>query len=527
MARLTDLTNVLTTLADNDLMHAVDVSDTAGSAEGTSGKIAFSDLKAALGSASNTIVINAESDFPAPVAGVITLESGKNYLLNNVVVTANRFVIPLGGFVRISSNNLSHALVYVGGGTMFTGSNFSLFVTLTALFQAPGGVFFDFEGAGSVFQISTIWTNCVSLGSVRNNILTQFFCQNDTFTNGFVFESGITPRAQASLSHTTISQGSNALTDLIKFTGTDLNAIAIQDCNFTTSGANESILNLDESLKVGNTQVVVQAIFNTKAGGNVFAANSLDQKYNNAKFYGCVEVPDSTVSAKITLDGNTAFTTITVAGQNEPIALNSPYVLDTPSFERFLVQDLVSFDFTTNTLTTVFVHNLSANDRVFLHTYTGIMPTGLDQITEYYVIAPGVNNFKLSLTSGGPEVDFTDNGSGVIYYRHMTGNSFNGELIYIGLEDVTINISGWNALTNIDASDNEMRSVIMKIDLSGNITQDQVGSRINADSTKSQSSVNINSLELVQGEGLVIYHRNESNTDNISTQESIINLNRK
>ena len=477
--------------------------------------------------ASNTVVINSINDFPTPSAGVITLESGKNYLMNSVVVTTNRFVIPTGGFVRISSNNLSHALVYTGGGVMFTGLNFGLFITNLVLFQAPGGTFFDLDGVGSFFTISTIWQNCATIGSIRLNACSPFFCQFSGFTNGLTFSdrTDLVRRSSIGISHTTFSGGTNAVTDLVKIEG-NIALVGIQDSGFTTSGSNESILNLDSSLKTGSTEIVAQSIFNTKSGGNVFAPDSLDQTYINAKFFGCVEASDSTILAEINLVGNSLFTTIAVAGQNTPIATNSPYTVQTALFERFLAQDECTFINGTDTVNTTFNHGLILNDRIFLHTYAGALPAELDATTEYYVVNPLAASFQLSLTPSGSVIDFTDDGSGVLYYRHSTGTSILGHLIYVGLETSKIRVAGWNAITNIDASDNAMRSVVMKIETSGAIVESQAGSRINSDNTKTQSSINIDTLFLANGEGAVIYHRNDTNTDNILTEEALFTINK-
>lgn len=476
--------------------------------------------------ASNTIVINTINDFPAPVAGVITLESGKEYLLNNVIISPYRFAIPTGGYVRISSNNLSHALVYVGGGTMFTGSNFALFIPFTALFQCIGGTFFNFEGAGSAFMLSSIFSNCVSFGSVRNATFTSFFTQFDTFTNGFVCEPGISLRSQVSFSHTTISKGTNAVTDLIKITGTDINALAIQDCNFTTAGVNESILNLDPTLKTGNTDVTVQAIFNTKLGGNALNPNSLKQDYVRAKFFGCTGIPDSTVKAKLSYIGNTQQTTITGVGTNTKIATNVNATMT--SLERILIQDIVTLNFTTDTLTTTFNHGLVLNDRVFLKAYTagasGTLPPELNETTEYYVVNPTATTFQLSLTAGGAAVNFSTNGTGTIHYRHDKGVSNNLQFIYIGLEDVTIAPDGWVGLINSINSFDDMRAVVMKIATDGTITEHQIGSPANTNNTRTVGSILSDTIDLKTGEGVSIRIRNDSAITNIIGREFLLNL---
>ena len=69
-----------------------------------------------------TASVNVETldDFPAPIAGFIYLEAGKQYILNKPIVTPYTFVPPASGSCMITSTDPStNVLVYVGGSSLF------------------------------------------------------------------------------------------------------------------------------------------------------------------------------------------------------------------------------------------------------------------------------------------------------------------------------------------------------------------------------------------------------------------------
>ena len=62
-------------------------------------------------------------------------------------------------------------------------------------------------------------------------------------------------------------------------------------------------------------------------------------------------------------------------------------------------------------------HGLENGAIVLLSSVDDDLPAGLTANTVYYVVNKTVNTFQLSLTSGGSAIDFTDNGSGTLYYH--------------------------------------------------------------------------------------------------------------
>lgn len=231
--------------------------------------------------------------------------------------------------------------------------------------------------------------------------------------------------------------------------------------------------------------------------------------------------------AKIGFNNNSLETQITVAGQNESIATNDPYQIS--NLQRFLLQDICTFDNATDTINTTFSHGLVNNDRVFFNTYTGTLPAELDNVTEYYVVNATATSFQVSLTQGGGAIDFTNNGTGTNYYRHNTGVSELGHVIYTGLEPANLYISGWVSLFGTRSANDSVRGVVMKIDINGNIVEDQVGARVTVDNTDPQSSQLTDiegtlELGILSGEGTVVNIRNDDAPRNIIAQEILLTI---
>ena len=94
-----------------------------------------------------------------------------------------------------------------------------------------------------------------------------------------------------------------------------------------------------------------------------------------------------------------------------------------------------AFTVTTATdLVTSNAHGLSDGDTVVLTTTT-TLPAGLSLTTQYYVISPTTNTFRLSSSFGGSAVDITDTGTGThtyqLYGKIMNVSDFQNVIISI------------------------------------------------------------------------------------------------
>lgn len=528
MAQLTDPSiKTVNTLADGDLIHNVDVSDTTANAAGTSAKISFGDFKSSVGVSSNVINVTSEADLPEAVGNVITFgaaQNGLTYVADDAFVYDKDFVIEGEINIKFTCTNLDKAWIYVGTGTMFTSSDFGTieFDNFVGVSSDPSATMFNLSGAGSVFVSRSLFLGSGGTGGViANDLTTMLFCTLSDFGAGF----DISCAGGFAFTEGSIDTWQNQpSTTMLKFSP-PMTFISIYDNGFVTSGANETILDIDETLLTAGTRININTTdFDITLGGIIFAPNSLDQTSLNSKYSGNVGVADSTVTAKIRFVGNAAATTIAGISVNTPINTTSSY--EVLILERFVSQDLITFDFTTNALNTAFNHGLSANDRLQLFTYTGTLPAELDAATRYFVINPTATTFQLSLTSGGGAVNFTDDGTGVLYYRHGI-NSFSnsGELIYLGIEDISLSGSGWIALQNDTNNFDNMRGVVMKIDVAGVVAEDQTGSPENANNTRPSSSILSDILSLSSGEGVVLNIRNDTAVRDIIAVESLLTIN--
>ncbi len=483
--------------------------------------------------ATKEVIINKLSDFPPDDGTKIILETGISYIINQSIVSSFYFEIPVGGSVNIQASSITNALVYTGSGGMFRGVNIGLFSTQLTLFQAPAGEFFDFEGLGSCILISSFFQNAQGCGSIRIDNFTAFFSQFTDIDTGFIFsdKDDLSLRSSVSISHCVFFGWKNITTTNMILISGNIDVVAIQDSRLTLD-TNIIALDFAPSLATANggkgTNIATQAFFDTTLGGDVYSSTSLKQDYLNATVFGSVGIPDSTVTIKIFFEINALTTTINTV--NVPEAINARWNLKLP--ERMVFQDKFIADFTTDIITSVlndgttpFNHNLVNGDNVTLITL-GTLPAGLDDTISYFIINSTATTFQLSLTDGGGVVDFTDNGSGTLYYRHVTGINALSWIIYIGNEEEKIIINAHVSLQVTGSGTKDAGSVLIKTDTSFIETVSVRGSIVNITNIKPQSS-GLNDLTILkQGEGLMFAIENRSDADDLDVIDATAVLNR-
>lgn len=122
-----------------------------------------------------TVVVSSEADFPAAVAGVITLVTETDYLIVNDISTSNRFAIAGNTTVRGIASTLI-TLTYTGSGNMFTttaGSNakfneIGFSCASGALISATGG------GTGQVQFVECRVASCDTIGTASAMFVIRF-----------------------------------------------------------------------------------------------------------------------------------------------------------------------------------------------------------------------------------------------------------------------------------------------------------------------------------------------------------------
>jgi hypothetical protein len=147
--------------------------------------------------ASNTVVINQESDFPTQDATTITLETGYSYIMGDVVSTAKRFIVQQGAGISSTSHGVQ-TLTYTGTGVMFTCTEGLIMNQLN--FSCPNGTLFNITSSLGSFVImrNSICESCASIGDVSSAgiaiISASIICQSGlSFTgtgNRFLFRDG-------------------------------------------------------------------------------------------------------------------------------------------------------------------------------------------------------------------------------------------------------------------------------------------------------------------------------------------------
>lgn len=162
MAKLTDR-STLTTPVAADLVHVVDVSDTSGSAAGTSKKATLASVAAPF-IAKKNVLVNAVSDFPAPVAGVITLAANTNYILgDNINIGTDRIV--MGSNTAVSGiESIIVTLTYTGTGDMFTILNTQNRISVLSLSAVNGRVINFSDNTDSIFRMNDVGVVCATFG---------------------------------------------------------------------------------------------------------------------------------------------------------------------------------------------------------------------------------------------------------------------------------------------------------------------------------------------------------------------------
>jgi hypothetical protein len=110
-----------------------------------------------------------------------------------------------------------------------------------------------------------------------------------------------------------------------------------------------------------------------------------------------------------------ATTTMLFPGQSFP---TQPY----ENFFDYFPDETVAPDFTTSKINDVGTSHVNG-DAVTIYAgvtpqgNAGLVPSGLNPLITYYVVSATANSFKLSLTSGGPAVAFTDNGTAPCFIK--------------------------------------------------------------------------------------------------------------
>lgn len=138
----------------------------------------------------NYVRVRSAADFPAPVAGVITLVAGVEYEINGTITLTSS--INLNGCTIKGEDSANDKLVYTGGGSLFTGNKTGnlRFLTITT----ASGSAFNIDAlatAQNMIVQNCFFLSCNSIGTIAGVGGTVFFGTVAFFvnTNGITFQN--------------------------------------------------------------------------------------------------------------------------------------------------------------------------------------------------------------------------------------------------------------------------------------------------------------------------------------------------
>ena len=113
----------------------------------------------------NQVNINALSDFPAPVAGLITLVASTKYFVgSDVSIGTNRLDQSAGNISVSGSESINTSLTYTGTGDMFTITNARARINNLTLNALTGRVINFSDNTDTIFRMNDCSVNCDKFG---------------------------------------------------------------------------------------------------------------------------------------------------------------------------------------------------------------------------------------------------------------------------------------------------------------------------------------------------------------------------
>ena len=269
------------------------------------------------------VLIQQKSDFPAPAAGVITLEAGKHYLISGAVnIGTDR--IDWGAATAINGMDSAEAqLLYTGVGTMFTSADQAMSFNSVQLI-APNGSLFDFTSSGATE--SFIAHRCVmspglSLGTIAG---CNFFVLTECFLTG------------ATVSGFTVTGVSNnriafSFVEFLNIGGMALdirsaiwNSIQIANGTYTTGAGDTFLIGDAASANIVESGGLLGNTF-TGAGAPIAGITNCDLKWLFAGNADGLTVADTAPGIVVTMQTNATETVIT---DTTPVVIAGTFTVD-------------------------------------------------------------------------------------------------------------------------------------------------------------------------------------------------------
>lgn len=274
--------------------------------------------------AANEVVINSETDFPAPVAGVITQQDNVVWVIGSTITTSNRFVLGADSLVT-SNNSQSPVLTYTGTGTMFTGSEVSSTIKDIRV-SCPNAQFIEMS-ASAVFDASII------IDTVIINGCTKFATFDDMFVVDIINSAVLAGDDGMTLTGVT-NWGAVSIDKFLFFTpsatciGIDFNTSLHRTVilsSFSFNGVPGSI-GLDGATNSANLRVGSLAnVTLSEFLGGVTALSGINESDIRWDFQSNAGVPDSQSFGLLSIDNNATPTTTPL---NTPVKMAGTWVTE-------------------------------------------------------------------------------------------------------------------------------------------------------------------------------------------------------
>jgi hypothetical protein len=139
----------------------------------------------------NYVLIKTAADFPAAVAGVVTLVAGTVYEINGTIIMTNK--INLNGCYLVGMDANNDKVIYTpGSGELFTGTKGGTIKNLTLVANTTGAKLFNLDMAATENFLlrDAIVANCKDVGLIKGGYITFFSVINFSGnTTGITFEN--------------------------------------------------------------------------------------------------------------------------------------------------------------------------------------------------------------------------------------------------------------------------------------------------------------------------------------------------
>lgn len=271
-----------------------------------------------------TVLVSEVADFPAAVAGVITLEANTDYQLIADISTSNRFVIPDGSCVLRGADRRIVTLTYTGSGNMFTYTSPAFTLKEISVSCASGTLFAPNAATSGAIEMFKVGITAATLGTVTN--LTVFAAQSVTYnsitTDGWSF-TGTVGAAQF-VSNFVVNITAGTVVDLgtAVFSRFGISEFVIAASSGGTtwlSGAASSA-----NMTSGSIAIIDQAI----TLGSITPLATITNEDARWQFTNCNEIGDTRP------DGLLSFstpTTTTILSSGTPVLVNGTWVVERTS----------------------------------------------------------------------------------------------------------------------------------------------------------------------------------------------------